>query len=230
MIKGVMFDFSGTLLRVESTEEWLGAVLAAAGGAPGPEDFTDQVRRLTEYGALPGGASPLRIPEHLETLWRDRDLTAHQHRAAYTALTREAGLTDPDLVRFLYDRHMTPAAWRPYPDTAPTLRELRRRGVRVAVVSNIGWDLRPLFRAHGLDELIDAYVLSFELGTKKPDPAIFRAGCDGLGLPPAEVLMVGDDREADGGARVLGCRVHFVDHLPVDRRPAGLEPVLDLLG
>ncbi|MFG2848682.1 HAD family hydrolase [Kitasatospora sp. NPDC048296] len=225
-----MFDFSGTLLRIESTTEWLGAVLTAAGIRPVGTDFTDWVQRLTEYGALPGGPAPLHVPTHLETLWRERDLSADQHRAAYTALAQEAGLPVPELAQALYDRHMTPAAWQPYPDAEPTLRELRRRGLPVAVVSNIGWDLRPVFRAHGLDELIDTYLLSFELGAQKPDPVIFRAACDRLGLSPADVLMVGDDRIADGGAQVLGCPVYFVDHLPVDRRPGGLAPVLGLLG
>jgi hypothetical protein len=40
---------------------------------------------------------------------------------------------------------------------------------------------------------------------------------------------VGDDRRADGGAAALGCRVHFVDHLPVAQRPDALLPVLDLV-
>ena len=120
---------------------------------------------------------------------------------------------------------MKPAAWRPYPDAAEVLGELRRRGVRVAVVSNIGWDLRPVFRAHGLDPLVDAYALSYEHGVQKPDPRLFRAACDALGVAPRDALMVGDDRRADAGAAALGCRVHLVDHLPVDRRPDGLRAV-----
>ena len=230
MVNGVMFDFSGTLMRIESVEEWLGAVLAEAAVPVDGEEFSDWVRRLTRCGALPGGPEPQHIPPHLEGLWRDRDLSPARHRAAYTALTAEAGLPRAELTQALYDRQKTPAAWRPYPDTEATLRELRRRGMPVAVVSNIGWDLRPVFRAHGLDGLVDAYVLSYELGTQKPDPAIFRAACDTLGLSPSDVLMVGDNRTADGGAKALGCPVHFVDHLPADERPAGLTPVLDLLG
>ncbi|WP_328792107.1 MULTISPECIES: HAD family hydrolase [unclassified Streptomyces] len=230
MIKGVMFDFSGTLLRVESTEEWLTATLAETGIPLAEEEFGETARRLTEYGALPGGPSPRHMPAHLDALWGQRDISAEQHRAAYGGLTRAAGITDPELEQALYDRHKTPAAWRPYPDTVPTLRALRRRGLPVAVVSNIGWDLRPVFRAHGLDELVDAYVLSFELGAQKPDPVIFRTACDRLGLAPADVLMVGDSLEADGGARALGCPLHLVEHLPVDQRPGGLAPLLDLLG
>ncbi|MFI0821150.1 HAD family hydrolase [Streptomyces sp. NPDC021098] len=230
MVNGVMFDFSGTLMRIESVEEWLAAALAEAAVPADGEEFADWVRRLTDCGALPGGPEPRHIPAHLEQRWRERDLSADQHRAAYTALIEEARLPGAELTRALYDRHRTPAAWRPYPDTEATLRELRRRGIKVAVVSNIGWDLRPVFRAHELDGLVDAYVLSYELNVQKPAPAIFRAACDALGLPPSEVLMVGDSRVADGGAAALGCPVHFVDHLPADQRPAGLAPLMDLLG
>lgn len=225
-----MFDFSGTLLRVESTAHWLDAVLSDTGARLSGDEFGHAVERLTRYGALPGGPSPREVPARLRKLWDERDLDAERHRAAYSGLIQEAGVTEPELVRALYDRHMDPAAWHPYPDTARTLGELSRGGVLVAVVSNIGWDLRPVFRAHGLDEWVDLYALSYEVGVQKPDPEIFRFACDGLGLAPAETLMVGDDRTADGGALALGARVHFVDHLPVDRRPDGLRPVFGLLG
>lgn len=231
MAKGVMFDFSGTLMRIEPTERWLTAVLEQTGARlDGGADTAEWVRRLDLYGAVPGGDSPQRMPEGLRALWDVRDLGAEAHRAAYTALTRAAGVTDPRVVDALYERHMTPAAWQPYPDARRVLRGLRGRGVPVAVVSNIGWDLRPVFRAHGLDEYVGGYVLSYELGVQKPDPGIFTAACEQLGLAPAEVLMVGDSREADGGAAALGCAVHFVDHLPVDRRPDALAPVLDRVG
>ncbi|GLX02512.1 HAD-IA family hydrolase [Microtetraspora sp. NBRC 16547] len=229
MIKGAMFDFSGTLFRVEPTETWLRMVVTEAGYDMPEDDLTACAARLEEAGALPGGPLPRRVPPDLATLWRERDLSAERHRAAYTALAREAALPCPDLADALYDRTLTPAAWQPYPDTESTLKELRGRGIPVAVVSNIGWDLRRVFRHHGVDDLITHYLLSCEQGTKKPDPAIFQAACTLLGLAPDEVVMVGDDRAADGGAAALGCAVHLVDHLPVDQRPAALTAVLDLL-
>jgi putative hydrolase of the HAD superfamily len=124
---------------------------------------------------------------------------------------------------------MSPAAWAPYPDAAEVLRTLRERGVPVGVVSNIGWDLRPVFREHGLDPYVDVYVLSYEHGIQKPDPRLFATACEALGADSHRTLMVGDDRRADGGAAALGCGVHFVDHLPVAERPDGLRPVLDLV-
>ncbi|WP_326724908.1 HAD-IA family hydrolase [Streptomyces sp. NBC_00243] len=230
-IKGVLFDFSGTLFRVESTESWLRAALAEA-DIPLPEtELVRSARALESAGALPGGASPAQpVPDGLTDVWAIRDQSAELHRAAFTGLSRLVALPDPGLHDTLYDRHMTPDAWRSYPDADEVLGALRERGVAVGVVSNIGWDLRPVFRAHGLDPYVGAYVLSYEHGIQKPDPRLFATACDALGIAPEDTLMVGDDRRADGGAAALGCAVHFVDHLPVTERPDGLRPILGLLG
>jgi putative hydrolase of the HAD superfamily len=203
VITAVMFDFSQTLFRSESTSLWLDAGLARMG---------------------------LELPEALRELWDRRDLDAASHRAAYQGLSLAAGLPDPALAEVLYDRHMEPEAWRPYPDAKATLRELGRRGVPVAVVSNIGWDPRPLFVHFGLDELIGVYVLSYEHGAKKPDPALFKVALDALGRTGAETLMVGDNPSADGGAVALGCAFHHVLPVPVDERPDALAAVLGMLG
>ncbi|MFJ7911767.1 HAD family hydrolase [Kitasatospora sp. NPDC096204] len=229
MIKAVMFDFSGTLLRVVSTAEWLAAHTATTGLALPAGEEAELVARLEEFGALPGGVPPRRIPPEARQAWDTRDLTPELHRAAYTALIRAAEPPAGLDVDALYDSHIAPASWRPYPDAVPVLRELRRRGVPVAVVSNVGWDLRPIFRAHGLDEWVDVYVLSCEVGAQKPDPVIFETACERLGLAPVDVLMVGDDLVCDGGATALGCGFHPVEHLPVDERPDALTALLATL-
>ncbi|MEV0223222.1 HAD-IA family hydrolase [Streptomyces sp. NPDC050704] len=227
----VLFDFSGTLFRIESTESWLRAVLAEAEvSLPDPE-LIRTAKELETVGALPGGADPSGpLPDDVAALWDIRDQSAELHRATYTGLSRQVALPDPGLHDALYDRHMAPAAWRPYPDAAEVLGALRERGVPVGVVSNIGWDLRPVFRDHGLDRYVGAYVMSYEHGIQKPDPRLFATACQALGADPRDTLMVGDNRHADGGAAALGCEVHFVDHLPVAERPDGLLPVLDLVG
>ncbi|MCX5522078.1 HAD-IA family hydrolase [Streptomyces bobili] len=230
MTSTVLFDFSGTLFRVESAESWLRTVLATAGSVLPEGEVARTARALETAGALPGGASPVRVPEELAGLWEARDESADLHRAAYTGLSRQVPLPDPALHEALYDRHMEPAAWAPYPDALQVLSTLRERGVRVGVVSNIGWDLRPVFRAHGLDAYVDTYVLSYEHGVQKPDPRLFATACAALGADPRATLMVGDSRPADGGATALGCSVFFVDHLPAAERPDGLLPVLDLVG
>ncbi|MBQ1092560.1 HAD family hydrolase [Streptomyces sp. B93] len=225
----VLFDFSGTLFRIESAESWLRAALSHTGITLPEAESAATARALEEAGALPGGAFPARLPDEVAEVWEVRDESPDLHRAAYTGLSRRVPLPDPRVHELLYDRHLAPAAWTPYPDAAEVLAGLRGRGIRVGVVSNIGWDLRPVFREHGLDTWIDAYVLSYEHGIRKPDPRLFEKACAALGAEPRRTLMVGDDRRADGGAAALGCAVHFVDHLPVTERPAGLRPVLDLV-
>ncbi|EGX56879.1 hydrolase [Streptomyces zinciresistens K42] len=226
----VLFDFSGTLFRVESTEAWLRGALAELGLEPPEAEVARTARELEAMGAQPGGARPSRLPEDVAGVWGVRDTSAELHRAAYTALSRHVPLPEDRLHDALYERHMTPGAWLPYPDAAEVLGTLRERGVGVAVVSNIGWDLRPVFRAHGLDAWVDAYVLSYEHGVQKPDPRLFAAACEALGARPRDVVMVGDNRHADGGAAAIGCTVHFVDHLPAAERPDALRPVLELVG
>ncbi|MGY0488358.1 HAD family hydrolase [Streptomyces sp. WG-D5] len=229
-IKAVLFDFSGTLFRIESTDSWLRAGLDGAGLTLPAEEFDRAVAALETVGALPGASTHQpQVPRHLAELVAVRDVDATRHRAAYTGLARQVPLPDERLYDALYDRHMTPAAWQPYPDTREVLAGLRELGLPVAVVSNIGWDPRPVFAAHGLDDCVDAYVLSYRHGVTKPDPRLFTAACEALGVAPGDALMVGDDRRADGGAARLGCAVHFVDHLPVGARPDGLRPVLDLV-
>ncbi|WP_223290979.1 HAD family hydrolase [Streptomyces avicenniae] len=227
--EAVLFDFSGTLMRVEPAVSWLGAALGRVGVTLPGAEAERLAGALEEAGALPGGQAPGALPPALAELWAERDRDADRHRATYTALARRVPLPVPELYDALYDRHMEPEAWRPYADAADVLRALRERGVPVAVVSNIGWDLRPVFRAHGLDTLVDAYVLSFEHGVQKPAPRIFALACAALGVAPGRTLMVGDDRRADGGAEALGCAVRLVEHLPVERRPDGLRPVLSLV-
>ncbi|POX37680.1 hydrolase [Streptomyces sp. Ru73] len=227
--KGVLFDFSGTLLRIEPVTAWLRGALDATGVTMTDAEFDRTARDLDRAGALPGGSVPERLPDGLAELWRIRDRTADHHRELYTALARQVPLPAEELYDTLYERHKAPAAWIPYPDAAEVLGTLRERGVATGVVSNIGWDLRPVLRAHGLDPLIGSYVLSFEHGIQKPDPRIFELACRELGLPPQDVLMVGDDRSADGGAQALGCGYFPVDHLPPADRPSGLRPLLDLV-
>ncbi len=225
-VKGCLFDFSSTLFHLEDAQTWLRAVIAESGRPVAEHDVRQWARRLRDFGAVPGGPAPREADPELLRLWQERDLDAVRHRAAYTGLLRAAGLPWPELIDALYERHMTAPAWQPYPDTEEVLAALRARGVKVAVVSNIGWDLRPVFGHHGMDAYVDTYVLSFEHGIQKPDPRLFRAACAQLALDPHDVAMVGDDRVADAGAAALGSRVHFVDPLPVADRPDALRGLL----
>ena len=126
----------------------------------------------------------------------------------------------------LYERILVPDGWVAYADAAATLRALRSAGLPVAAVSNVGFDLRPVLDGLGLLELLDAVVLSCEVGATKPDPRIFAAACAALGADPAQTLMVGDHLEADGGASAAGLRTLILPMTPPGG-VHGLAAVLD---
>ena len=97
-----------------------------------------------------------------------------------------------------------------YEDATPVLDELRRRGLKIGLVSNGQRDLDEFTVHHGLD--VDAAVGSKSHGRIKPHPAIFGAALDALGVTAGETAMVGDSFEDDiEGARALGMRAILLD-------------------
>ena len=72
------------------------------------------------------------------------------------------------------------------------LRELRDRGLTLAICSNWDWDLEPAVAETGLDGWFDTLVSSAWAGARKPHPRIYRYLLDQTGLDPAEILFVGD--------------------------------------
>jgi len=223
----VLFDFHGTLAQVEDPVTWVISAATACGRELERGRATVLADRLVTAGRA-GGPLPHRVPPSLAEHWADRDLYAQSHRAAYTGLAATVSTDVEGLADALYDRLLEPAGWLPYPDTEPTLRTLHDAGIKVAVVSNVGFDIRPLFAAWGMDSLIDAYALSFEVGRTKPDPAIFLRACGMLGADPERTLMVGDT-PADAGAVRAGCAA-LVLPAAEPGRPNGLGATLALAG
>lgn len=201
-VRAVLFDFSGTLARLEEQDRWFEGM----GLDPGTRAAV--MDRLTHPTAT--------VSHHA---WERRDLDPGSHRAAYLHVLRESGLVDED-AESLYRRCIDPVEWQLYPDTAAVLDRLRANAIRTAVVSNIAWDIRTVLDAGGADA--DEYVLSFEVGAAKPDPRIFQAALTSLGVEASDALMVGDSVENDGAARALGCGFALVDPLPIRERPTGL--------
>ncbi|SIR59605.1 HAD family hydrolase [Micromonospora avicenniae] len=224
-VKAVLFDFHGTLAQVEEPLEWVLKAAATCGVTLDRVKATILADRLLTAGRA-GGPMPARVPPRLAEHWSARDLYPHAHRAAYTGLAETVDAGIDGLADALYERLLLSEGWVPYPDTAPTIAALREAGIRVAVVSNIGFDLRPHFDAWQLTELVDAFVLSYEVGRCKPDPGIFLRACGMLGVDPEETLMVGDS-PADAGAAAAGCAVLVLPAADPGREN-GLGAVLDI--
>jgi len=218
-IHAVLFDYSGTLFRLEEDDSWFEGIEVDERGIDGHVQ-AELMRRLT----APADRSVDMTDEQYHA-WVNRDLAPHLHREAYLHVLRESGLPDHD-AESLYGRMIDPSSWTPYPDTAEVLKNLHRQGIKTAVVSNIAFDVRPAFLANGAADYVDEFVLSFEVGAVKPDPAIFETALARFGVAPAHAVMVGDSDEADGGARAVGCGFILVDPLPTDQRPDGLIAAL----
>jgi HAD superfamily hydrolase (TIGR01493 family) len=163
-----------------------------------------------------------------EEIAKGRDLSPEAHRRVWMDLFARLDRIVPGVSRALYERVMDPHSWLPYADTRATLEAVRRRGLKVGVVSNVPADLRPVFAMHKLDPLVDSYTHSFEVGAEKPDPAIFLAAAKSLDVRPDETLMVGD-HEVDRGAERAGMRV-FILPAEFDGDVRGLNLVLGTLG
>lgn len=201
-IRAVLFDFSGTLFRLE--HEAL-------------EDHGDLMRALTAPVGVAEGLSP-----EMAEAWHRRDLDQDLHRDVHVNALQAAGLTGDGEALAFYERLVSAAYWRAYPDTVQALRTASEAGLLIAVVSNIGWDIRVVLNKFGVAHLVDEVVLSYEEGVIKPDPKIFLTACERLGIDPRDVLMVGDSEEADGGARAVGAKVAIVEALVTAERPTAL--------
>jgi HAD superfamily hydrolase (TIGR01509 family) len=215
-VSAVLFDFSNTLFRMVEADEWLRRVAADTGRA----DVLDVATVLDDV------ARAYRLPEVVQAQI-GRDLDQERHRQAMvTWFTNVPWLRGHEHVAH---RHVTSdESWVPYTDTRPVLENLRRRGVKVGIVSDFAWDLRSHLRHHDLAELVDTCALSYELGVEKPDPAIFLHACAALGADPRATLMVGDNPVRDGGSVHAGIRAFI---LPTEHRTGerGLAQIFGIL-
>ena len=92
----------------------------------------------------------------------------------------------------------------------PTIVALKDAGLRIGIVCDVGLTpsgvLRHYLADHGVLELFDHWSFSDEVGTYKPDPAIFQHALEGLGgIEPGRAAHIGDLRRTDvAGALGMG--------------------------
>jgi putative hydrolase of the HAD superfamily len=81
------------------------------------------------------------------------------------------------------------------------VRALRRPGLRIALLSN---SIGNSYDRELLEQLFDAWVISSEVGLRKPEPAIYELAAERLGLEPADCVIVDDLPGNLKPARALG--------------------------
>jgi HAD superfamily hydrolase (TIGR01509 family) len=217
--RAVLLDWRGTLVDDPPDAWWVHAALARTERETGADQVAAWCAALRKAAELP------------EVLKGEAtcDCSFEGHRAWSLAWFRLAGLDD-ELARALYALDLEPASHPFYPDAPGVLRALHERGCRIAVVSDIHFDLRPEFAAADLDACVDAFVLSFEHGIQKPDRRMFELALDALAVDAEDAVMVGDRNSHDGAAIHAGIATWLLPPGVRADRPRGLGRLLALAG
>jgi len=99
-----------------------------------------------------------------------------------------------------------------YADAQPVLLALKRRGLRLAVVSNWHRGLDSFCHEMNLSDHLDAVVSSSDIGIEKPDTRIFKEAVRRLRVESDRIVHVGDSPDDDfRGAVAAGLRAIVID-------------------
>jgi putative hydrolase of the HAD superfamily len=188
-VRGVVLDAAGTLIEaVPSVAATYAAAARRQGMSVDPQAIKLSFRRRFDAEET---------AERLGALTTDEPAEWDRWRRIVSSILPD--LPDFDCgFRELWEHFGRAAAWRCYSEVGPALLKIKRAGMPVLIASNFDARLREVVR--GLPALADyseKLLISSEVGFRKPHPAFYEAACERLGLPPSQVLWVGDDPEND---------------------------------
>ncbi|MFC7131795.1 MULTISPECIES: HAD family hydrolase [Salinibaculum] len=201
----VSFDLFGTLVTADRpAEPWAAAATELrARGVGVPDDWEDAYR--SSHVSVERGAE-LSLVTHTAEALASRGVDADDETVRDALL---AAFDGPVTVR----------------DGAPAALRAASEAGAVGLLSNCslpGLVERTLDRA-SLPVAFDAVVTSVDCGWRKPHDRAFGAVADALGVPLADLVHVGDDPRADGGARTTEATVVLTEDVPLAEFPAWLE-------
>lgn len=207
MTQAVFFDAGHTLVYAHPD---LGTVYADATASLGvrlpPERFASIFAPVFREASREYAQSSEASDAQDLAMWRD--IT----RRIYDRLPPLSALDFDGWFELLYHRFGDPEVWRCYDDVESVLSTLRKRGLRIGIVSNWDTRLKSIADGLGLTSLVDFLVISAEAGVRKPDPRIFRMALEKAGVRAEEAVHVGDLLEEDAeGARRAGIRPILID-------------------
>ena len=200
-LRAVLFDVGNTLLFLDYAR--LAEGVGSALGLPlTREGLARHVSAATQAMERAGGTDRTRAVAYLETLFLlggvGRDRLGELHEC---------------LSRMHREQHL----WSGVAErSAAALSRLRNAGLRLGVVSNSDGRVEEALEAAGLRQYFDVIVDSALAGVEKPDPGIFHAALDALGVSPEEALYVGDLYDVD----VVGARAAGMDAILLGSPPA----------
>jgi HAD superfamily hydrolase (TIGR01509 family) len=192
VLRAVLFDAGNTLLFLDYPR--LAQGVGSALGLPlTGEALSRHVSAATQAMERAAGTDQDRATAYLEALFLLGGVPSHRMGEVRNCLRRLHG-----------ERHL----WSSVAErSAESLGRLREAGFKLAVVSNSDGRVEEALEAAGLRRYFDVVIDSALAGVEKPDPRIFHAALDALGVAPEEALYVGDLYEID----VLGAQAAGID-------------------
>ena len=182
-IAAISLDLDDTLWPIWPTIERAERVLH--------EWLVREAPKTADLLITPGVLRELREATAKERSDLAHDLSAMRRESIRTALRRageDPALAEPAFEVFFAERQRVTL----YDDALPALKWLSERYPLVAVSNG-----NASVEQTGVGRWFRAAFSAREFGRGKPDPAIFRAAAASLGVPPEDVLHVGDDAALD---------------------------------
>jgi putative hydrolase of the HAD superfamily len=202
-IRGVLFDSGDVLIR-------------PIGGRWNPRyDFEDIV--LAHHPETRVERFPEAFAAGQQVL--DTGTTTPNRTRYHRAMLAVLGIEAPSAA--LLEELEAPAAGpvvEVFPDVWPVLEQLQEWGVGMAVVSDNWAGLEAGYRELGIERYFAGFVISEVLGCIKPDPRMYAAGRELLGLDPGDCLVVDDD------PRLVLAAIQLGDHGVALLRGGGPAP------
>jgi putative hydrolase of the HAD superfamily len=222
MIRFVYFDVAGTLLQAYPSVGDVYARACRPFGLEAAPAVLEEAFRKAWVRRLAADASGLLAAADDDRATRSwwRGLVHEVLAAVGHEREREA------CFEACYEAFSRASSWRIYDDVMPALVRLRSRNVPMGVLSNWDYRLPALLRAMGLAGFFGPLLVSALERLGKPDPRFFRLACQRAGVPAAQILHVGDQRELDlEPAKACGMQGLLVDRAV----GAGAGPVIGSL-
>ena len=214
MYKNYFFDLYGTLVDIRTDEQkpslWQGAAeFYSLCGAPytAAEIHARYLALCAEETEILAEACPALGTQGVEIELRNVFRRLFEEKCITAAATR---VEDTAMFFRLLSFDREPRLMK---GVKKTLEELRRQGAHLYMLSNAQscFTIPELRRLGLLDGFFDGIFLSSDFGSKKPFSAFFHAALAQAGLSGSEVLMVGNDPDADiRGADAVGMKSRYL--------------------
>jgi HAD superfamily hydrolase (TIGR01509 family) len=181
-IRAVIFDLDGVIADSHALHERAWRDLLGEVGQMSPADISDIIRQGKTRADI------------LQTLFP----RCSSQELASLGIRKDA----------LYQKQS--GRLRPIAGVIEWIRGLHREGFLLGVATSASRQRAlEVLRQFGVEHLFQAIVTASEIGAGKPDPALFLAAADALGIEPDEALVIEDSEAGLVGAKAAGMKCAF---------------------